>query len=148
MSRKFFINLPVRDLQRSIDFFTKLGFCFNPQFTDENATCMIISEEAYVMLLVERRFKDFTRKELCDTATHVEGLFSLSCTSRAEVDELVQKALDAGGQPAMPPIDYGFMYGWSFFDPDGHHWEVFYMDFAAVPPTDGAPADPPPEAQS
>jgi predicted lactoylglutathione lyase len=129
-SRKIFLNLPVRDLKRSIEFFTRLGFSFNPQFTDENATCMIVSEEAFVMLLVEARFKDFTTKRICDTATHTEGLFALSTGSRAEVDEMVKTAIAAGGTHAADPIDHGFMYGWSFYDPDGPHWEVFWMDAA------------------
>jgi predicted lactoylglutathione lyase len=130
--RKLFVNLPVRDLHRSVAFFTKLGFTFNPQFTDESATCMIVSEEAFVMLLVRDRFKDFTKKQLCDTTTHTEGLFALSCASRAEVDELVKTAIGAGGTHAQDPQDHGFMYGWSFYDLDGHHWEVFWMDPAAV----------------
>jgi uncharacterized protein len=132
--RKIFVNLPVRDLQRSVEFFTRLGFTFDPRFTDSQATCMIISEEAYVMLLVEKRFKDFTKKQLCDTSTHTEGLFALSVGSRAEVDEMVKTAIAAGGKHAVDPIDHGFMYGWSFYDLDGHHWEVFYMDPNAVPP--------------
>jgi uncharacterized protein len=131
-SRKIFLNLPVRDLQRSVDFFSKLGFTFNPQFTDENATCMIVSEEAFVMLLVEARFKDFTRKQICDTRSQTEGIFALSAESRAEVDELVKTAIAAGGTHAADPIDHGFMYGWSFHDLDGHHWEVFYMDPSAI----------------
>ena len=133
-SRKIFVNLPVRDLARSVDFFTKLGFTFNPQFTAEQATCMIVSEEAFVMLLVEDRFKDFTRKRICDTTTHTEGLFALSCASRAEVDDMVKTAIAAGGSHAADPQDHGFMYGWSFYDPDGHHWEVFWMD-PSVPMT-------------
>ena len=132
--RKLFVNLPVRDLDRSVAFFTKLGFTFNPQFTDANATCMIVSEEAFVMLLVRDRFKDFTSKQLCDTRTHTEGLFALSCGSRAEVDELVRTAIGAGGTHAQDPQDHGFMYGWSFEDPDGHTWEVFWMDPTAAPP--------------
>jgi predicted lactoylglutathione lyase len=130
-SRKVFINLPVRDLKRSIEFFTRLGFEFNPQFTDENATCMILSEEAFVMLLVEPRFKDFTKKQLSDATSATEAIFALSATSRAEVDELVKTAIAAGGTHAMDPMDHGFMYGWSFYDLDGHHWEVFWMDPAA-----------------
>jgi uncharacterized protein len=130
--RKIFVNLPVRDLKRAIEFFTKLGFTFNPQFTDENATCMIVSDDAYVMLLVRDRFKDFTKKQICDTATHTEGLFALTCESRAEVDTLVKTAIAAGGTHAQDPMDHGFMYGWSFYDLDGHHWEVFWMDPAAV----------------
>lgn len=132
--RKIFVNLPVRDLKRSVEFFTRLGFTFDPRFTDDSATCMVISEEAYVMLLVEKRFKDFTKKQLCDTSTHTEGLFALSTGSRAEVDDMVKAAIAAGGTHAADPIDHGFMYGWSFYDLDGHHWEVFYMDPKAVPP--------------
>ncbi|HVN32393.1 MAG TPA: VOC family protein [Thermoanaerobaculaceae bacterium] len=131
-SRKIYVNLPVRDLGRAKDFFGKLGFGFNPQFTDDNAACMIVSEEGYVMLLTEPFFKNFTRKELCDTRTHTEGLFALSCESRTEVDEIVKKAVAAGGSHAMDPVDNGFMYGWSFYDPDGHHWEVFWMDPKAI----------------
>jgi predicted lactoylglutathione lyase len=123
-----FVNLPVRDLQRSVDFFTRLGFAFNPQFTDESATCMIVSDESYVMLLVEARFRDFTRNQISDTRTHTEALIALSLGSRAEVDQMVRTALASGGRPAMDPQDHGFMYGWSFYDPDGHHWEVFWMD--------------------
>jgi predicted lactoylglutathione lyase len=127
-SRKIFVNLAVRDLKRSMDFFTKLGFAFDPKFTDDKAACMAISEEAYVMLLGEPFFRTFTRRQLCDTSTHTEGLFALSCDGRAEVDEMVKKAVAAGGRHAMDPQDHGFMYGWSFYDLDGHHWEVIWMD--------------------
>ena len=127
-----FVNLPVRDLKRSVEFFTRLGFTFNPRFTDEQATCMIVSEEAFVMLLVRERFREFTKKQLCDTSTHTEGLVALSCGSRAEVDGMVKTAIAAGGTHAVDPIDHGFMYGWSFYDLDGHHWEVFWMDPSAV----------------
>jgi hypothetical protein len=139
-SRKIFVNLPVRDLKRSIEFFTRLGFSFNQQFTDNTAACMILSEEAYVMLLTETRFKDFTKKQICDTRTSTEGLFALSTESRAEVDELVKTAIAAGGTHAADKMDHGFMYGWSFYDLDGHHWEVLWMDPAAVaqPDTKGA----------
>jgi predicted lactoylglutathione lyase len=131
-SRKLFVNLPVRDLDRSVAFFTGLGFTFNPQFTDASATCMILSDEAYVMLLVEPRFKDFTDKQLCDTRTHTEGIFCLSTGSRAEVDEMVTKALATGGSRAKDPMDLGFMYNCSFYDPDGHHWEIMWMDPAHI----------------
>ena len=131
-SRKMFVNLPVRDLRRSVEFFTKLGFEFDPKFTDEQATCMIVSEEAFVMLLVEKRFQDFARRPICDASRSTEGIFALTAGSRAEVDELVNAALAAGGTRAADPMDLGFMYGWSFYDPDGHHWEVFWMDPAAV----------------
>jgi predicted lactoylglutathione lyase len=132
MARKIFVNLPVANLQRSVEFFTKLGFKFNPQFTDEKATCMIISEEGYVMLLMEPFFQTFTTNKICETKTHTEALIALSCESRAEVDELVDKAVAAGGRHAMPAQDHGFMYGWSFYDLDGHHWELVWMDPKAV----------------
>jgi predicted lactoylglutathione lyase len=132
--RKLFVNLPVRDLPRSIAFFTQLGFTFNAQFTDETATCMIVSEEAYVMLLAENRFRDFTKRPLADSTRETEALFALSCESREEVDQLVRTAIAAGGSHAMDPQDYGFMYNWSFYDLDGHHWEVFWMDPSHVQP--------------
>ena len=133
MTRKLFVNLPVSDLQRSIDFFTQLGFTFNPQFTDDSATCMLLSDEAFVMLLVEPRFRDFVTKQICDTTTHTEVIMCVSADSREEVDTLVHKALAAGGKPSNDPIDHGFMYGWSFQDPDGHLWEVMYMDPTGMP---------------
>jgi predicted lactoylglutathione lyase len=136
-SRKLFVNLAVRDLKRSMEFWRALGFNFNLQFTDENAACMVLSEEAFVMLLVEKRFKDFTKRELCDTSTHTEGLFALSCESREEVDAIVKKAVEIGGSHAMPPMDHGFMYGWSFYDVDNHHWEVMWMDPAAIQKPEG-----------
>ena len=131
-SRKIFVNLAVRDLKRSMDFFGKLGFEFNKQFTDEKAACMVVSDEAFVMLLTEPFFKTFTKREICNTKTHTEGLFALSCDSRAEVDEMVKKAVAAGGKHAMDPMDHGFMYGWSFYDIDGHNWEVIWMDPKAI----------------
>jgi predicted lactoylglutathione lyase len=131
-SRMIFVNLAVRDLERSKAFFGKLGFEFNPKFTDDKAACMVVSEQASVMLLTEPFFRGFTKREPGDTSTHTEGLFALSCESRAEVDELVKTALAAGGTPAMDPMDHGFMYGWSFYDPDGHHWEVMWMDPKAM----------------
>ena len=130
--RKLFVNLAVRDLPRAKAFFSALGFTFNPQFTDDNAACMIVSGEAFVMLLTQPFFQGFTKKQPCETATHTEGLFALSCTSREEVDQLVQTALANGGSTAMPPQDHGFMYASSFYDPDGHHWEVLWMDPAHI----------------
>jgi uncharacterized protein len=127
-ARKIFVNLAVRDLKKTKEFFSALGFTFNPKFTDDNAACMIVNDEAFVMLLNQPFFMTFTKREVCDTSKYTEGLVALSCDSRAEVDEMVKKALAAGGQPAMDPQDHGFMYGWSFYDPDGHHWEVFWMD--------------------
>ena len=131
-NRKVFINLAVRDLQKSMDFFKALDFTFNPQFTDDKAACMIISGEAFVMLLTEPFFRGFTKLEPADTSKVSEALIALSCESRAEVDQIVRKAIDAGGRQAMDPQDHGFMYGWSFYDLDGHHWEVLWMDPKAV----------------
>ena len=130
--RKLFVNVAVKDLNTSMEFFSALGFAFNPQFTDEKAACMVISEEAYMMLLAEPFFRNFTRREVSDPASRTEALYALSCSSRAEVDSLVRKAIDAGGSHAMDPMDHGFMYSWSFYDPDGHHFEVLWMDPAAV----------------
>jgi predicted lactoylglutathione lyase len=140
--RKIFVNLPVRDLERSKEFFARLGFAFNPQFTDDKAACMVVSREAYVMLLREAFFRTFTKNELCDTTRHTEGLFALSCGSRAEVDEMVRTAVASGGRRAMDPVDHGFMYASSFYDPDGHHWEVLWMDPATIqePAGSSAPA--------
>jgi len=131
-SREIFVNLPVQDLQKSMEFFRSLGFTFNAQFTDDNAACMIISEKGYVMLLTEAFFKGFTKKEPWNRGQGSEALIALSCENRAEVDQLVRKAIDAGGTHAMDPVDHGFMYSWSFYDLDGHHWEVLWMDPAAV----------------
>jgi uncharacterized protein len=127
-ARKIFVNLAVRDLKKTKEFFSALGFSFNPKFTDDNAACMVVSDDAFVMLLTQPFFKTFTTRDVCDTSKSTEGLLALSCDSRGEVDEMVKKALSAGGQHAMEPQDHGFMYGWSFYDPDGHHWEVFWMD--------------------
>jgi predicted lactoylglutathione lyase len=131
-SRMIFVNLAVKDLGRAVDFFTGLGFSFDPRFTDESATCMIVSDQAFVMLLVEDRFRDFTKKELADPATHTEAILAVSAESREEVDEFADKALAAGGRPANDPIDMDFMYGRSFHDPDGHLWEVVWMDPASI----------------
>lgn len=127
-SRMIFVNLPVKDLERTMAFFSALGFTFNPQFTDEKAACMVLSEQGFVMLLSEPFFQTFTKRKLCDTSTHTEALLAISCESREEVDELVQKAIDNGGAPAIDKQDMGFMYSGSFYDVDGHHWEVLWMD--------------------
>jgi uncharacterized protein len=133
-SRQIYVNLCVRDLNNSKEFFKGLGFDFNPQFTDENAACMIIGENSFAMLLVEPFFRRFTKREICDTSKYTEALLAISCTSREAVDEMVHKAVASGGAHAMEPQDHGFMYGWSFYDPDGHHWEVMWTDPKAMPP--------------
>ncbi|HET6174031.1 MAG TPA: VOC family protein [Gaiellales bacterium] len=131
-SRKLFVNLGVSDVDASVEFFHRLGFAFDPRFTDETAACMILSDQAFVMLLVEDCFKDFTTKALCDAGTHTEAILAVSADSREQVDALVNKALAFGGRPAGEPIDHGFMYGRSFHDPDGHLWEVVWMDASAL----------------
>jgi len=128
MARQIFVNLPVKDLKRSVAFFTTLGFAFDPQFTDENATCMIVGENIFAMLLVESFFKTFTSKEICDARKSTEVLVCLSCDSRAQVDEMVAKAVAGGGTAPTAPKDHGFMYGHGFEDLDGHIWELIHME--------------------
>jgi len=131
MARKMFVNLPVKDLKKSIGFFTKLGFTFNPQFSDETATCMIVSEDIFVMLLTHDKFKSFTPKAICDATKSTEVLVCQSCESRENVDDMVRKAVDAGGTTYNQPQDHGFMYGHGFQDLDGHIWELIYMRSSA-----------------
>jgi uncharacterized protein len=128
---KLFVNIPVADVQRSIDFFEGLGFRFNPQFTDSTATCMLVGEDAYFMLMTRDRFAGFARRPVNDPAKETPGLYALSVDSRDDVERLVEKAVSLGGSHAGEKTDHGFMYGWSFYDRDGHHWEVFWMDPAA-----------------
>lgn len=130
---QIFVNLPVKDLSRSVNFFTKVGFTFNPQFTDDNATCMVINDTIYAMLLVEKFFKSFISKEIADTKASAAAIMALSVGSRPEVDSLIEKALAAGGKEYKELQDHGFMYARNFEDPDGHLWEIFYMDMAALP---------------
>jgi uncharacterized protein len=132
MTRQIFVNLPVKDLNKSIEFFTKLGFTFNPQFTDENATCMIIGKHIFAMLLVEKFFKTFITKEICDTSKSAEVLVALSFDSRAEVDAIVAKAIAAGGTTYNEPKDHGFMYEHDFQDLDGHGWGIFFMEESPI----------------
>ena len=132
MITKLFVNLPVKDLNKTVEFFTKLGFTFNPQFTDENATCMIVGKDIFVMLLVEKFFKTFTKKEISDTTKNTEAIVALSAQSREEVDQMMEKVLGAGGREARDPQDHGWMYGRSFEDINGHLWEIFYMDESAM----------------
>jgi uncharacterized protein len=128
MQRQIYVNLAVKDIDRSVGFFRRLGFGFDPKFSGENAACMIAGEDIFVMLLVESFFKTFTDKELCDATKSTEVLVCLSCDSRAQVDDLVAKAAAAGGTVPREPQDYGFMYGHAFEDLDGHIWELIYMD--------------------
>ncbi|OAJ69794.1 extradiol dioxygenase [Methylobacillus sp. MM3] len=132
MATQIFVNLPVKDLQRSVAFFTALGYDFDLNFTDENATCMIVGENIFVMLLVEPFFQTFIKKEICDARKSTEVLVCLSCESRAKVDELVAKAIAAGGTIPRETQDLGFMYNCAFEDLDGHIWELVYMEPTAV----------------
>jgi predicted lactoylglutathione lyase len=134
MSRQIFVNLPIRNMERSQAFFKSLGFSFNPQFTNDQGACMVVSDTICVMLLVEPFFQTFTKKPVADATKTTEVLICLSCENRAEVDELVRKALSAGATAPNPKQDHGFMYGHGFTDLDGHVWELMYMDPNAVPP--------------
>lgn len=128
MPTQIFVNLPVRDLPAAIRFFTQLGYSFNPQFTDETATCMIVSDTIYVMLLTHEKFKTFTPNPICDATKQTEVLVCLSCESREAVDDTVKKAVAAGGNTHNAPQDHGFMYIHGFQDLDGHIWELIWMN--------------------
>jgi predicted lactoylglutathione lyase len=130
--RKLFVNIPVSNVQRSIIFFEALGFTFNTQFTDATSTAMLVGEDAYFMLLNEDRFAGFSKRPSGNPREQTNAMFALSAASREEVDAMVKKAIAAGGTYAADSVDHGFMYGWSFYDLDGYHWEVFWMDPAAI----------------
>ena len=132
MNKQIFLNVPVADLPKSMAFFKALGYSHNPQFTDDTASCVVISDTISVMLLTHAKFRQFTPKAICDTTQAVEMLISLSCESRQEVDDLVAKAVAAGGSTYDKAEDFGFMYTHSFVDPDGHGWGLFHM--SAPPP--------------
>ncbi|TLX66230.1 MAG: glyoxalase/bleomycin resistance/extradiol dioxygenase family protein [Thaumarchaeota archaeon] len=132
MAKKIFVNLPVKDLNKTVEFFTKLGFEFNPQFTDENATCMIVNKDIFIMLLVEKFFKTFTKKEICDTTKDTEVIIALSTESREKVDQMINDVIEAGGKESRKPQDHEWMYGRSFQDINGHLWEIIYMDEKAL----------------
>ncbi len=131
-ARTIFVNLPVKDLPSAKDFFAKLGFSFNAKFSDDTAACMIVSDDIYVMLLTHAKFKEFTPKAISDATKSSEVLVCLSCESRAQVDELVRKAVAAGGTTYAAAKDHGFMYGHGFQDLDGHIWELIWMDPGAT----------------
>ncbi|MFD5845548.1 VOC family protein [Streptomyces chartreusis] len=130
--RMLFLNIPVADLERSKAFFAELGFGFNPKFTDETAACMLVGEQAFVMLLSREKFAEFAKLPMADPTTHTLALYCFSVSSRDEVDAVSTAALAAGGSEADGPEDYGFMYSRSFFDLDGHGWQVMWMDPAAA----------------
>lgn len=128
MQTKIFVNLPVKDLNKSIEFYKKLGYTLNLQYTGENAACFIISETIYIMLLLDNYFKDYTTKPVADASKTTEVINCLSASSRDSVNEMVGKALEAGATVSKDPIDFEFMYGRSFNDPDGHIWEIMWVD--------------------
>ncbi len=128
MPIKIFVNLPVKNLERSVEFFSKLGFSFDKQYTDETATCMVVNEDIFVMLLTEEKFQTFTPKQICDTGKYTEVLVCLSLESRSKVDQMVAKAIAGGGSTYNEAKDHGFMYAHGFQDLDGHIWELVYMD--------------------
>jgi predicted lactoylglutathione lyase len=132
VAKQIFVNLPVKDLGKTIEFFKMLGFEFNPQFTDENATCMVVNDNIFVMLLVEKFFKTFTQKEICDTTKNTEVIIALSTESREKVDQMLENVIKAGGKESRKPQDHGWMYGRSFEDLNGHLWEIIYMDEKAL----------------
>jgi predicted lactoylglutathione lyase len=129
---RIFVNLPVQDLKKAIEFFTRVGFTFNPQFTDDTATCMIIGETIFAMLLTRKKFRTFTPYPLVDARRNTEVLVALQLDSRAQVDAILQKALAAGGRDFRPVEDHGWMYGRAFQDLDGHIWELFWMDPSGI----------------
>lgn len=132
MTTKIFVNLPVEDLEKSKAFFAKLGYRFNPQFTDETAACMVITDDIYAMLLTKAKFQEFTKKAIADATKTTEVLTCLSVDVKSKVDEMLDAALEAGATEARDPMDYGFMYGRSFNDLDGHIWEIIWMDPRAL----------------
>lgn len=127
MVNSLFVNLPIANLKKSVEFFTELGFTFNPQFTDEQSTCMIINENIFVMLLEHAKFESFIQKKITSKDT-AEAILALSCDSVEEVKTLTQKALDMGARRVSEPEDMGFMFSWGFEDLDGHLWDVFWMN--------------------
>jgi len=140
MAKEIFVNLPVKNLDNSMTFFKELGFSFDPKFTDDKATCMIIGENIYAMLLVEEFFESFSVRPICNAKEHTEVLICISLDSRKAVDDMVERAIAAGGSYLRKPQDYGWMYGYGFQDLDGHGWEVVYMDTSKMPDK-GVPKD-------
>ena len=132
MATKIFVNLPVKDLRKSMAFYEAVGMRNNPQFTDDTAACMVVSDDIYVMVLTHAKFKQFTPKPIADATKSTEVLNAVSRDSREQVDDMVRRALTAGGSKYAEPKDHGFMYQHGFQDPDGHIWEVFWMDPSAL----------------
>lgn len=140
MVKQIFVNLPVSDLEKTKEFWTKLGFRFNPQFTDQNAAALVLGENIFAMLILPSFFTRFTKKEIADASKTTEAINALSLESRGDVDKMMEKVLAAGGKETRPLEDYGWMYGRSFEDTDGHQWEIMYMDITKAPANPGAAA--------
>lgn len=133
MPKQIFINLAVKDLQKSVDFYNALGFTNNPQFSDDEGKCMVWSENIFVMLLTHKKFSSFTEKNIADTKTNIAGLFSLSVSGLEEINSMMDRGLMAGGVEPNEMRDYGFMQQRTIEDFDGHTWEIFYMDISKFP---------------
>ena len=143
MSRMIFVNLPVADLAKSIAFYEALGFTNNPQFTDDTAACMVLTDSIYVMLLTHEKFAQFTPRAIADAHSTAQMSLALSCEDRDGVDRIAEAALGAGGREAHEPEDLGFMYSRAFWDPDGHGWGPFFMDRAGFEAAQARPAPEP-----
>lgn len=133
MPNQIYVNLAVKDLTKTIEFWKAIGYAFDPTFTDDNATCLIIGENIFAMLMTEKSFKGFIKKEICDSSKYTETMLALRLEDRAAVDSTITKVMAAGGTEHMPAQDHGWMYSRSFTDLDGHHWEVFHMDTSKMP---------------
>lgn len=131
--KQVFINLAVKNVEKSMDFYTRLGFTNNPQFSDDQGKCMVWSDTIFVMIMSQEKFKTFTKKPIADTKTNIAGLFALSVESTEKVNEIVENGLKAGGTEPMPAMDYGFMQLRKIEDFDGHTWEIFFMDISKMP---------------
>ena len=140
-AKQIFVNLSVKDLKKTMEFFKAIGFTFNPKFTDDKAACLVIGDNIFAMLILEKYFKTFNKKAVTDTSQSAEVMLAIAFENRQKVDEIADKALKSGGSPSMPPQDHGWMYSRSFQDPDGHLWETFTMDESNVPaPNESAKA--------
>lgn len=136
MTTQIYVNLPVKNLDKTMKFYSKIGFKFNPKFTDKKGACMIVGKDMFVMLVVEKFFQTFTKKKIINSRKDIETIMGLSADSRKKVDQMVSAAIKAGGIEPKPAVDHGWMYGRDFEDPDGHLWEIIYMDEKKFPGTE------------
>lgn len=136
MAKQIYLNLPIKDLEKTVTFFTELGFTFEPRFSNEQAACLAVESNIFIMLLTEAFFNTFTERQICDTRSHLEAITAISVENREAVDGMVEKAISMGAAEARPAMDHGFMYVRSFYDLDGHLWEIFSMDMQQAPPAE------------